>query len=271
MNPSLHISETGDVKILVRQVNYRKFSTKQFILYENKSRSVYTILTGTLNDSPLNLEDYAISTLENEYSIPTYPTYWTGIEDIRFITDASILMAIPECNPSGQPCIFRASLDTKVHSHRICSPNRIEKNWMPYTDQEGNAKVIYSVDPLTIKSIDTDDRQVIRPIPALQGYHGSTNGILFQKKRLFLVHCNRFLVDCNRERTFHRWLIYNPLTHEVEVTEPFVFFTHSHIEFTCSLASFKGRIFVSLGVNDNSAFILELDAAYIDSLPRVSQ
>ena len=103
------------------------------------------------------------------------------------------------------------------------------------------------------ESIDKDDSQTL-PInePALEGYHGSTNGIEFNNERLFLVHRNK-------ERTYHRWILFNPSTQALRASEPFVFFKHSHIEFTCSLASFKDRIFVSIGVNDNSAFILELD------------
>ena len=253
MNPSLHISESGDVKILVRRVNYRKFSNRNFILYKDKSESTYVILRGTITDNPLNLENYTLSTLENVYSIPTYSTYWTGIEDIRFITDSSILTTIPECNPSGQPCIFRAHLDnTTVHSHTICSPNTIEKNWMPYIDNEGRHKVIYSVYPFIVKSIDSDDLQNL-PInePTLEGYHGSTNGIEYNNQRLFLVHCNK-------ERTYHRWILFNPSTYALRISEPFVFFKHSHIEFTCSLARYKERVFVSIGVNDSSAFILEI-------------
>jgi hypothetical protein len=256
MNPSLYICESGTVKILVRRVNYRKFNNKNFILYEHKSNSIYALLTGTL-DGPLNLETFKLSTLENIYSIPTYPTYWTGIEDIRFINESTILTSIPECNPSGAPAIFKATLDTEVHSHTICSPSTIEKNWMPYIDHLGNQRVIYSLFPFTIKSIDIDDRQVISHIPALEGYHGSTNGIVYNNERLFLIHINK-------ERTYHRWILFNPSTQTLRVSEPLTFFKHSHIEFTCSLAIYKDRIFVSLGVNDNSAFILELDKNNID-------
>jgi hypothetical protein len=251
MNPSLHISESGEVKILVRRVNYRKFHDKNFILYDITSNSIYVMLTGIINGS-LNLDNFKLTTLENSYSIQTYPTYWTGIEDIRFITDSSILTTIPECNPTGQPCIFRATLDNKIHSHTICSPNIIEKNWMPYVDHEGNHKVIYSLFPFVIKSIDNDDRQVLLiKTSLLEGYHGSTNGIVYEDGRLFLIHINN-------EKTYHRWMLFNPSQQTIKLSEPFVFFKHSHIEFTCSLASFNERIFVSLGVNDDKAFILEL-------------
>jgi len=63
MNPSIYISESGNVKILVRRVNYRKFNNRDFILYENKSNSIYSVLTGTLDTNPLNLENFTLSTL----------------------------------------------------------------------------------------------------------------------------------------------------------------------------------------------------------------
>lgn len=43
-----------------------------------------------------------------------------------------------------------------------------------------------------------------------------------------------------------------------------VFLPHSYIEFPCSLVLHEGRLFVSLGVNDDKAFVLELDPS---SLP----
>lgn len=261
INPSIYISESGSVKILVRRINYRKFHNKNFILYEDKSKSVYAILTGNIDaHNPLNIEYFNYDVIINKYSIPTYWTYWIGLEDIRFITDSSILVTIPECNVTGQPCIFRASLDNSViHSHTICNPNVIEKNWMPYIDHNNNQKVIYSLSPFSIKSIDIDDRIVIPTTDStLEGYHGSTNGIEYNDKRLFLVHHNK-------ERTYHRWILFNTITHSLDISKPFVFFNHAHIEFTCSLARFKERIFVSIGINDDRAFILELNKKDIDA------
>jgi hypothetical protein len=252
MNPSLHISESGIVKILVRRVNYRKFHDKTFILYQEKSNSVYTLLTGTIDKGPLNIESFKEIPLINESILQKYPTYWTGIEDIRFITDSFILATIPEYNPLGQPCIFSAHLtNTSISSSTMCSPNVIEKNWMPYIDHMGTQKVIYSLFPFVIKSIEKDDRETLTILPELEGYHGSTNGISYNNEQLFLIHINK-------EKTYHRWLLFNPITQKIKVSEPFVFFKHSHIEFTCSLALYKDRIFVSIGVNDNRAFILEL-------------
>lgn len=259
INPSLHISEDGTVKLLVRRVNYRKFNTKQFILYEDVSKSVYTLLTGSIHaDKPLDLEHCTNVPVTNIYSIPTYWTYWIGLEDIRFITDSSILVTIPECNVTGQPCVFLASLEKNtIHSHMQCSPSEVEKNWMPYIDHEGRQKVIYSVYPLRIKSIDIDDRRLVMSNSILEGYHGSTNGIEYNGERLFLVHHNK-------ERTYHRWILFNTRTESLRISIPFTFFRHTHIEFTCSLSRFKERIFVSIGINDDRAFILEVAKDEID-------
>ena len=64
MNPSMCIDSNGNVKILVRSINYRKFYNKIFTLYENYSKSVYTILTGKINnDELLNLDNFILIVL----------------------------------------------------------------------------------------------------------------------------------------------------------------------------------------------------------------
>ena len=258
-NPSIHISESGMIKVLVRRINYRKFHDKNFILYENQSNSVYALLTGSIQENPLNLETFQLDNIENKYNIPKYPTYWTGLEDIRFIDESTILTTIPECNPSGQPCIFKAKLTNNIISdHSICRPSATEKNWMPYNYENTN-KVIYNLYPFIIKSIDEDNLQTLPGNPILEGYHGSTNSISYNNQLLFLVHKNT-------NRTHHRWILFDPKNNSLKISEPFVFFRHSHIEFTCSLAQYKSRIFVSLGLNDNSAFILELSRTNIDQV-----
>ena len=259
-NPSIYISETGQVKILVRRVNYRKFTNKNFVLYEYHSNSVYAMLTGSIHpNNPLDLETFNIQNIENVYNIPKYPTYWTGLEDIRFIDETTILTTIPECNPSGQPCIFKAKLNNNIISNiSICQPSITEKNWMPYT-HENATKVIYSLYPFIVKSIDKDDPQTLPGPKVLEGYHGSTNSIIYNGNHLFLIHKNT-------NRTHHRWILFDPISNIIKVSEPFVFFKHSHIEFTCSLASYKDRIFVSLGLNDNAAYILELSRNAIDQV-----
>jgi hypothetical protein len=90
-------------------------------------------------------------------------------------------------------------------------------------------------------------------LPELEGYHGSTNGIVYMGDyRLFLVHVNR-------ERTYHRWLLFHPSKKTVEVSDEFVFFQHSYIEFPLSLCDHGETLYVSLGVNDEAGYILEID------------
>ena len=254
MNPSLFIEENGNVIILVRCVNYKKFNNKQFILYETNSNSVYYILKGNIKDrEKLDIENFEYKILEFEYNLPTYPTYWFGLEDIRFINSNTILVNVPELNEGGKPSIFKAELnENKITNFMPCKPNsNTEKNWMPYNDE----KVIYSLHPFMIKNIEDD---LIEEIPIseslkdkLKGYHGSTNGITINNdEKLFLIHINR-------EKTYHRWLLLNIKTNDIELSEDFLFLKNTYIEFTCSLSMFKNRIFVSLGINDDKAFIIE--------------
>ena len=247
MNPSMYVDDSGNVTILVRCVNYRKVSSRQFTVCESVSNSKYYIVRGKINN---DIEQYEYKQVIVDYNLPTYTSYWKGVEDIRFIDDKNILAIVPELNVGGTPSIFKASIaGDKISHFEVCYPNVIEKNWMPYDD-----KVIYSVFPFMIKSIERDD---LEEIPVcddmkikLSGYHGSTNGIEMNEDRLFLIHKNTEVV-------VHRWLIYNIKSRSIRVSEEFTFFKHSRIEFACSLCKYKEQIFVSLGVNDEKAYIIE--------------
>jgi hypothetical protein len=261
MNPAIHIEPSGRVRILVRCVNYRKFHDKQFTLYEPKSNSKYIFMNGYLTHrNSLNLEEFSAKEIQYSYPTQTYPTYWTGLEDIRFVDEKTVLATIPELNPTGNPCIFSAELDSAAATLckiQPCLPNSVpEKNWMPFSTESGNSQVIYSLSPFLVKSLANDDKQEIQTSPeiqnALAGYHGSTNGIPFQNGELL------FLIHGNRDRSYHRWLLFHPSTGKIKVSPEFVFFNHSYIEFPCSLAEWNHTYYIGLGVNDDKAFIVEV-------------
>ena len=258
MNPSMFITDAGDVIILVRTINYRKFYDKSFVIYEKSSNSLYSIIKCKIQEkTPLNLENSEIASIKYNYNLPVYNTYWKGLEDIRFINATSILVIIPECNKDGNPSIFRATINVDeqmIHSFKQCFPNQIEKNWMPYNNNAID-KVIYKLNPFTIKSIDNDNMEVIATSlehkELLHNYNGSTNGIPYNGAQLFLIHTNK-------EKSYHRWLLFNIETYEITISSEFVFFNHSYIEFPCSLCKYNERIFISIGINDNKAFIIEV-------------
>lgn len=264
MNPSMFITDAGDVTILVRNINYRKFYDKSFVIFDNYSNSLYSIIQCKIQDKvPLNLENSECSLIKCNNNLPIYNTYWKGLEDIRFINATSILVIIPECNKDGNPCIFRATINVDaqtIHSFKECFPNQIEKNWMPYNERNGVEKVVYKLNPFTIKSIDNDNTEVITTSleqkELLRNYNGSTNGIPYNGAQLFLIHTNK-------EKSYHRWLLFNTETSEITISNEFVFFSHSYIEFPCSLCKYNERIFVSIGINDDKAFIIELEPSAI--------
>ena len=264
MNPSMYIDTEGNVTILVRRINYRKFHNKQFTIYGQSSNSTYSILTGKLDNS-LNLDLFIVKNLEYVYNRPIFPTYWKGLEDIRFVNQGLVLAIIPECNPRGNPSIFRAALtDNTLHSFTDCLPNNIEKNWMPFIDSDNTEKVIYSLSPFRIKSIDTDQFTNIQiselDASLLKGYNGSTNGIRWQDNQIL------FLIHTNLERTVHRWLLFDLITRIIQLSKEFIFFQHSYIEFPISLCEYKDIIYISMGLNDDKAFIVETDSDAIKTV-----
>jgi hypothetical protein len=160
MNPSINIDNDGSIIILVRCVNYKKFNNKSFTLYQTNSNSVYYILKGNIQDrEKLDIEKLEYKIIETNFNLPTYPTYWFGLEDIRFINSNTILVNVPELHEGGKPSIFKAELnENKITNFNACKPNtNKEKNWMPYLDNDNNYKVIYSLNPFLIKSIQHED------------------------------------------------------------------------------------------------------------------
>ena len=264
MNPSLFITKYGDVYILIRNINYRKFQDKQFTIYGNNSSSTYFLLKGFINENlPLNLDLFTYTSVNINYNKDTYNTYWRGIEDVRFINEDTLLAIVPELNINGNPSIFISSfnsINSEIHSFIECYPNFTEKNWMPYIDNDNKQKVIYSLYPFKIKSIEENDLKEICVLEDLKDYHGSSNGILYKGNYIL------FLIHSNKEKVYSAFILFDPIINDIILSKPFVFFKYSYIEFTCSLSMYNERIFVSLGVNDSSAYIVELEKKAIDNL-----
>lgn len=245
MNPTLFITEEGEYTLLTRLVNYRKFHDRSFTLSEPKSISKYYIQRGRVNNGIFEVQTEGLLDLDNPF--PRYNTYWLGAEDIRFVSPTEIIATIPENNPNGMPRIVRGSLDgSKLTITDLLEPSNTEKNWMPF----GTNSVVYSVSPFVVKSIDSDDRKIVYLLKELDTYHGSTNGVPYENGYLFLIHDST-------GKTLHRWLYYSEKDSQIGYSNAFTFFPHSYIEFPCSLAKFGGEYYVSLGINDDKAFIVK--------------
>lgn len=256
MNPTMVINNEGEYTILIRTVNYRKNRNKASVCYGTDSASIYHTIQGQINEE-FNLDNCSVSISKIQYNLPRYKTWWYGLEDIRFIDKETILVCVPELNPNGEPCIFRAKVSGDIiGDFERCEPNMIEKNWMPFT-YNNEYKVIYSLSPFIIKSIVENDMEEIildeETKKKLKGWHGSTNGIDLFGEKLFLIHKNELY------KTFNMWLLYNPQSKKITISNPFNFFKYSFIEFACSLSVYNNKIFVGLGINDSKAFIIELD------------
>lgn len=263
MNPSIYIDMYGNVKILVRYINYNKYKSNQFLLHDYKSISKYKILTGHIKENELlNLNNFEVKDIEYYYNSPTYNTYWLGLEDIRMLNSTNLIVTIPECNSGGNPSLFCGQLtNNTIHSFKDCYPNIKEKNWMPYLDNSKKWYVIYSLYPFKVKKLIEEEYLNINiHNEELKDYHGSTNGIEYKNKRLFLIHINK------DNKVFHRWLLFDIINNVINISKEFVFFKHTYIEFPVSLSIFNERIFISIGINDSQAYIVETTQNYIDDL-----
>jgi hypothetical protein len=252
MNPSIWIKDDGNFIILLRTVNYLTYKDKTFQVYGDAARTEYYVINGNISKNFMEYD--SVIPLNINYNIPRTHSLWYGVEDIRFIDSETILACIPECNNSS-PCIFKGKLkDNMFHSLEKCLPYKNEKNWMPFYN--GNRyQVIYSLSPFIIKSIENDDREEIKLKENLEldGWHGSSNGILIGENQVL------FVIHKYKDKFYNKWLILNTNDLSVKISKDFLFFNNTFIEFVCSLSEYKERIFVSLGINDNKAFIVELE------------
>ena len=250
MNPAIFFdTDAKEWIVVVRGVNYRKYLNNVFTCYVQPLHSIYWIGRGP------SLQNLSWQELKYEYNLPLYSSYWNGVEDIRFITKDTVVCCVPQLHPNGKPAIFTAKLNYErsvLTSFVPCTPNtRTEKNWMPFDKK----KVIYEVSPFIVKDIQLNQQEEIPLTPLmkqmLEGYHGSTNGVPYNDGWLFLIHKNL------TNKVLHRWMFLKGSS--VQVTEPFTFFKDAYIEFPCGLVLENGLLYVSLGVNDCQAFVLELE------------
>jgi hypothetical protein len=251
-NPSLWISESGSYILLIRLVNYRKFHDYTFTLSEHLSNSVYMIQRGENVRMLLNDTAKKVNVV---YNLPQHKTYWTGPEDIRFINETTLLATVPELTPTGFPSIFRAKLEgDKMYNFESLSPNTpAQKNWMPY-----KSGWVYSVHPWVVY---TPQRRTLDfKTQCLEGYHGSTNGVLVDGWWWFIIH----------DKKSHRWLKLRDDETDAGVSDIFAFFRNSYIEFCCSLSFYEEEFWIALGCNDASAHVVSIPLSSILKLNFVS-
>jgi hypothetical protein len=256
-NPSLYVDSSGNARILVRQVNYRKFKDRSFFVGENQSRSIYHTINAIYANSKFTIQNS--SPLQHETTLQKYSTYWYGPEDIRFVTSNTILATYPELGPGGNPRVVSGSISGSgsINFTELLGGGPVEKNWMPFLHC-GSPYIVYSVSPLIIRPLRSTESISLHTLSDLEGYHGSTNGICYKQGYLFLIHKYT-------QKTEHRWLYINLHTRHVAYSEPFAFFPHSYIEFPCSLVELPDKkIAISLGVNDSMAYIAVIEPEVIE-------
>src|SRR5579872_819355 len=152
-NASLFLQEGECFILLVRLINYRKFSDRSYKVAKDFSESRYLICRG-VGDS---FDTEIFEELKFEALIPLYEAYWRGYEDIRFIDEKRLLVTIPQASPTGKPIVCLASLNGRIVTvSSVLNPHVQEKNWMPFSFM-GADLVVYSVSPLAIKSLANDD------------------------------------------------------------------------------------------------------------------
>lgn len=239
----------------------------------------------TRNSGPVNTINYMVN-LDNDYNIQhmweinecpnlsIYHSYVKGMEDVRLFGPNYFFCTRLDVNANNVPKICLGTYeDEQLINMKILDYNNMktEKNWLPIYDN-GDCKVIYSFEPLTIYDLDLTSgtltpfshNKVINK--DLSSFRGSAVPIKyrFENKKGFLMTIHQ--VYYHRLRKYlHRlvWLSDDFAT--LKYSKSF-YFEKVGIEFTLGLCQHKDGILFTYSVDDNHPKISLVDFDTIDTM-----
>jgi len=144
---------------------------------------------------------------------------YVGIEDIRIFSFKDKMYYIGSAYDNNTNKIKISSFELKLHENykiNFIEPNfstsfNWEKNWV-FFENNNEMFVIYKWNPIYICKIDynTNKLDLIKSIPTNNDFtnlRGSTNGVFFDDKIWFIVHCQIDIYGV--KNYFHRFVTFN--------------------------------------------------------------
>lgn len=239
------------------------------------------------NDITLTTTNYFCE-LDNEYNITKYskvdysklnvPPEWhfIGLEDARLVRWNGKLYQSGvrrDTTPDGQGRMELSELEVEegcakeISRFRIRAPGDdntyCEKNWMPVIDTPYtyvkwcNPTEVVQVDVEKGTSTSTNYGQVT---PRNYDIRGGSQVIPFGDYYVCIAHESRlFRSEQDRKNAIYRHLfvVWDKHFNVITYTEPFSFM-NTHIEFSAGMCLFNSKVLITFGVQDNSAYLLEI-------------
>ncbi len=258
-NPTIAADGDG-FRMIVRTANYR--------LVEGR----YEMLDG---DGEIRTLNY-VATLDAELAVtsvapledhadgpPIHPSPVLGFEDCRLFQSQGhwyALATVRDRNPEAVCEIALLGLDgAAVESVRVLpgpSPERHEKNWMPFADGGGAARLVYSCGPTRVLSCDpvTGATELLAELQApawAAELRGGSQGVAVDGGTLFVVH----EVSDDGGRAYYHRLVLIDHDYRLNLASQLFRFSDDDIELCAGLARRGDELVMTFGVGDRSAGI----------------
>jgi hypothetical protein len=288
-NPSINVID-GELKLNLRHVQYTLYHSEgeqKFpnhwgpLVYLNPEDDI-TLTTQNficnLDPNTLNVESFSKVDTSKLDVKPIWE--FVGLEDARLVKweGREFLCGVRrDTTPNGEGRMELSEIvdNKEIARYRIQPPGEptyCEKNWMPINDMPFH--FVKWSNPTEIVKIDLDtlSSEVILLVPQTithsRDLRGSSHVIKYKEYYIAITHeVDLWYNEQNQKDSqyYHRFVVWDKNWNVVNLTDEFKFFDNG-IEFVCGMVANGDDILISLGHQDNSAFIVQLPNILLDSI-----
>jgi len=287
-NPSINIID-GDLKLCLRHVKYTFYHNEGNQRFQNHWGPL--VYLNPEDDITLTTENYICNLDPNTLNVESFTKVDTskldvtpiwefvGLEDGRLVKweGREFLCGVRrDTTPNGEGRMELSEIvdGKEIARYRIQPPGEYtycEKNWMPINDMPfhfvkwSNPTEVVKVDLETLSSETIHLSK--ETVKTKRDLRGGSHVVKYGDYYIALTHeVDLWLNDRNQKDSqyYHRFIVWDKDWNVVKITDEFKFFT-AGIEFTCGMVMHKNSLLISVGFQDNAAYILELPLTLLDS------
>ena len=266
-------SNNSNTKLFVntRYVNY-------FINPDGRYTNCENIITKNVT-SVFRIEDCGL-TKEEEFELgynENLDNYYIGMEDIRLLYHNNELVynanrVLPDQTIRIETGKINISETAVGYSNIVqkTNINPVEKNWVLFTDNKNELKVIYNWFPITIGSYVSDndktqfeDTHNIYTPSFFKNVRGSTNGVVIGNEIWFICHIVSYE---NRSFYYHMFVVLDRETYKLKNYSQLFTFEREPIEYTLGFVLLNDNFLVGYSTNDRTTKYINVKKNDIEEL-----
>ena len=287
-NPAINKID-GELKLNLRHVKYTLYHSEQCkfplhwgpLSYLNREDDIKLRTINYLCD--VDSKTLAIKSLEqvDTTKLDVKPLWdFVGLEDARLVKwdNKEYLCGVRrDTTTNGEGRIeFSEIKDGKeINRYRIQMSDEsvyCEKNWMPINDMPFHFVKWSNPTEVVKVNLETLSSEVVHlntnSITTSRDLRGSSHVIKYKNHYIAVTHeVDLWYNEQNQKDTqyYHRFVVWDENWNMVNITDEFKFFD-AGVEFVCGMVEHEDNLLISLGFQDNAAYIVQLPNEVFDSI-----